>query len=206
MRIPGDGEIRALHEKYAPGREALERVWTHCVIVCGIAEQIMERAAPGVDRDLVRAGCLLHDIGVYRLYDEAGRIDFGQYVRHGVLGHEVLREEGFPEEICRFCSCHTGMGLTRADIERQGLPVPPGEYVAESGEERLVMYADKFHSKTTPPAFVSADTYAVHVRRFGADKSALFAAMRERFGEPDLKPLAAEYGHALVCGPRPRSR
>jgi uncharacterized protein len=115
-----------------------------------------------------------------------------------VLGHELLREEGFPEEICRFCSCHTGMGLTRDDIERQGLPVPPGDYVAESGEERLVMYADKFHSKTNPPAFVSAEPYAVHVRRFGDEKAAAFTAMRGVFGEPDLKPLATEHGHALV--------
>jgi uncharacterized protein len=146
----------------------------------------------------VRAGCLLHDIGVYRLYDVTGRIDFRQYVRHGVLGHELLREEGFPDEICRFCSCHTGMGLTRDDIERQGLPLPPGDYVAESIEERLVMYADKFHSKTNPPTFVSAETYAVHVRRFGDEKAAAFAAMREMFGEPDLEPLAAAHGHALV--------
>jgi uncharacterized protein len=187
-----------LHRAHAPGREAFDLVWTHCAIVCEIAEQIMERTGPDVDRDLVRAGCLLHDIGVYRLYDDTGRIDFKQYVRHGVLGHELLREEGFPEEICRFCSCHTGMGLTRDDIERQGLPVPPGDYVAESGEERLVMYADKFHSKTNPPAFVSAETYAVHVRRFGDEKAAAFTAMREVFGEPDLKPLAAEHGHALV--------
>ncbi|GAA1825419.1 HD domain-containing protein [Actinomadura chokoriensis] len=198
MRIPADEEIQALHREHAPGREAFELVWTHCVIVCEIAEQIMERTGPGVDRDLVRAGCLLHDIGVYRLYDETGRIDFQQYVRHGVLGHELLREEGFPEEICRFCSCHTGMGLTRDDIERQGLPVPPGDYVAESGEERLVMYADKFHSKTNPPAFVSAETYAVHVRRFGDEKAAAFTAMRAVFGEPDLKPLAAGHGHSLV--------
>jgi uncharacterized protein len=198
MRVPGDDEIRALHRRHAPGREAFDLVWTHCVIVCEIAEQIMGRGGPDVDRDLVRAGCLLHDIGVYRLYDATGRIDFKQYVRHGVLGHELLREEGFPEEICRFCSCHTGMGLTRDDIERQGLPMAPGDYVAESGEERLVMYADKFHSKTNPPTFVSAQTYAVHVRRFGDEKAAAFAAMREMFGEPDLAPLAAGHGHALV--------
>ncbi|MFA1548194.1 HD domain-containing protein [Actinomadura chokoriensis] len=198
MRIPGDDEVRALHERWAPGREAFELVWTHCVIVCEIAEQIVARAGLVVDAALVRAGCLLHDVGVYRLYDDTGRFDRGQYIRHGVLGHELLAGEGFPEAICRFCSCHTGMGLTRDDIERQGLAVPPGDYVAESGEERLVMYADKFHSKTNPPAFVSAETYAVHVRRFGVEKAAAFGAMCEVFGDPDLQPLAAGYGHALV--------
>ncbi|SNT47388.1 uncharacterized protein SAMN05443665_103353 [Actinomadura meyerae] len=198
MRVPGDEEIRALHERHAPGREAFELVWTHCVIVSEIAERIMADGRFGVDADLVRAGCLLHDIGVYRLYDAAGEIDFKGYVRHGVLGYELLRDEGLPEVLRRFCSCHTGMGLTRDDIERQGLPLPAGDYVPETREERLVMYADKFHSKTNPPVFVSADTYAVHVRRFGEGKAELFQEMRELYGEPDLKPLAAEYGHALV--------
>lgn len=196
--VPTDDEIRALHERWAPSPEAFGVVYTHCVIVCEIAEQIVETAGLDVDVDLVRAGCLLHDVGVYRLYDMSGQLDHKGYVRHGVLGHELLRGEGFPEEICRFCSRHTGMGLTRCDIERQGLPVPAGDYVAETGEERLVMYADKFHSKTSPPSFVGAESYAVHVRRYGEDKVAMFKAMRGVFGEPDLVPLAARFGQVVV--------
>ena len=112
-------------------------------------------------------------------------------MRHGLLGHELLRGEGFPEAICRFASCHTGMGLSRDDVLSQGLPLPAGDYLAESGEEQLVMYADKFHSKTDPPAFVTADSYAAGIRRFGDDKAAVFSSMRNRFGEPDLVSLAA---------------
>src|SRR5262249_45728195 len=151
-------------------------VFTHCEIVCAIAERLLD----GLDADLVRAGCLLHDIGVYRLYDD-GRLDHANYVRHGVLGHELLPDEGFPNLLCRFCSCHPGRGLPRDDVRRRNLPLPPADYLAESGEERLVMYADKFHTKTSPPAFVTADAYAVDVRRFGADKAARFATMRAEF-------------------------
>ncbi|MFB9832742.1 HD domain-containing protein [Actinoallomurus acaciae] len=197
MRVPGDREIRALHEKHAPTREAFELVLAHCEIVCRIAEQLLGGADDGVDVELVRAGCLLHDIGVYRLYDGTGELDHGRYIRHGVLGHELLAEEGFAEAICRFCSCHTGMGLGPDDVRRQRLPLPPGDYRARSREERLVMYADKFHSKSSPPTFVGADTYAADVRRFGADKVAAFTAMREEFGEPDLTSLRTAYGHAL---------
>ncbi|MCP9955110.1 HD domain-containing protein [Actinomadura madurae] len=198
MRVPGDEEIRALHERHAPSPEAFDLVWTHCAIVCEIAEELMQGGGLDVDKDLVRAGCLLHDIGVYRLYDDAGRLDYQRYVRHGLLGHELLHDEGFPDEICRFCSRHTGVGLTRDDIARLGLPVPAVDLVAETGEERLVMYADKFHSKTQPPTFVSAETYAVRVRRYGEEKVAVFEAMREFFGEPDLASLADGFGHALV--------
>jgi len=194
VQIPGDQEIRALHKKYAPSRAAFSLVYTHCVIVCGIAEQLLARLDLGLDAELVRAGSLLHDIGVYRLYDAAGRIDQAHYLRHGLLGHELLAGEGFPEAICRFASCHTGMGLSRDDVCRQGLPLPAGDYLAESGEEQLVMYADKFHSKTDPPVFVTAEEYAASLRRFGEDKVAAFGAMRERFGEPDLAPFAGRPG------------
>ncbi|GLY77015.1 phosphohydrolase [Actinoallomurus iriomotensis] len=197
VRVPGDREIRALHEKHAPTGEAFELVHTHCEIVCRIAEQLLGRVGDGVDADLVRAGCLLHDIGVYRLYDGAGELDHASYIRHGVLGHELLAKEGFAEAICRFCSCHTGVGIGPDEVRMQRLPLPAGDYRARSREERLVMYADKFHSKSSPPAFVRADTYAVDVRRFGAGKAAAFAELREEFGEPDLAPLLTAYGHAV---------
>jgi len=193
MRIPADQEIRALHEKHAPTPDALDRVYTHCLIVCGIAEQLHARSAGDLDIDLVRAGSLLHDIGVYRLYDEAGRLDHANYIRHGVLGQRLLREEGLPEQICRFAAHHTGMGLTREDVLRQGLPLPPADYVAETGEEMLVMYADKFHTKTAPPAFLTADAYAASVRRFGEDKAAAFESMRAVFGDPDLASFSTAY-------------
>ncbi|MBX9365814.1 HD domain-containing protein [Streptomyces massasporeus] len=186
MSIPGPAEIQALHEKYAPTAEAFTLVHTHCEIVWAIAEQLL--SAPHLahlDADLVRAGCLLHDIGVYRLYDAEGRLDHRNYIRHGLLGHEILEAEGFPETLRRFCSHHTGVGITRQDITSQGLPLPPADYVAETEEERLVMYADKFHTKSRPSAFLSPDEYAAHVRRFGEDKVIAFQALRGKFGDPD---------------------
>lgn len=195
--VPDDGEILALHIRHAPSPAAFGLVYTHCVIVCEIAERLLGRAGAGVDARLVRAGCLLHDIGVYRLYDAAGRLDTAAYVRHGVLGHDLLRAEGYPEPLCRFASRHTGVGISRADVARQRLPLPPGDYVAETPEETLVMYADKFHTKSDPPAFMTAAAYAASVRRFGAAKAVAFEALRARFGEPDLAALSAAYGHAI---------
>ena len=200
MWIPTDKDILALHEKHAPTPGALDLVYTHCLIVCAIAEQLCSRPGPGlgVDIELVRAGSLLHDIGVYRLYDGAGDLDHANYIRHGVLGYELLHEEGLPEAICRFASRHTGVGISRADVLAQQLPIPPADYLAETGEERLVMYADKFHSKTTPPVFRTAPECAARLRRFGEEKVRAFEAMRETFGEPDLARLSETYGHRVV--------
>ncbi|WP_308042630.1 HD domain-containing protein [Micromonospora sp. PLK6-60] len=195
--IPTDAQIRALHERFAPTEEAFDLVYTHCRIVCEVAEQLLDRHRPAVDVELVRAGSLLHDIGVYRLYGPTGRLDHGNYIRHGVLGQALLRDLGLPEPVSRFCAHHTGVGLTRDDVLRQGLPLPVGDYTADTAEELLVMYADKFHSKSTPPAFLTAASYAAKVRRFGADNAARFAALVERFGEPDLPALSERYGHPV---------
>jgi uncharacterized protein len=204
MRIPTDEQILGLHKKHAPTADAFDLVYTHCRIVCGIAEQLDSRSAQArqldidIDIDLVRAGCLLHDLGVYRLYDDDGELDRGSYLRHGILGYELLQEEGLPETICRFASRHTGVGLSRDDVITQGLPLPPADYLAETGEERLVMYADKFHSKKTPPVFFTAPVYAARIGRYGAGKIAAFDAMRAAFGDPDLAPFADAYGYRVV--------
>jgi uncharacterized protein len=198
MRIPDDAAILALHERHAPTPEALDVVYPHCRIVCEIAGQLHARSGLGADLRLMRAGALLHDVGVYRLYDDAGRLDQARYIWHGLLGYELLRDEGLPEALCRFAVRHTGVGITREDVRRQGLPLPPADYVAETTEETLVMYADKFHTKTAPPAFLTAAAYAVRVRRFGADKVAAFEAMRAVFGDPDLAPLAAACGQRVI--------
>ena len=56
MRIPTDEEILGLHEKHAPTAEAFDLVYTHCVIVCDIAEQLHSRLGAGQDTDRHRPG------------------------------------------------------------------------------------------------------------------------------------------------------
>jgi uncharacterized protein len=192
MQIPTDEEILALHSRHAPTAAALDVVYGHCQAVCAIAEQLMSRptsAVDGIDADLVRAGCLLHDIGVYRLYDAAGVLDHASYIRHGVLGHDLLMEEGIPERICRFASHHTGVGISRQDVLDQHLRLPEADYMAETVEETVVMYADKFHTKSSPARFITPQDFAASIRRFGEDKVTAFESMRAQFGDPDFGAL-----------------
>lgn len=144
--LPTFSEIEALHKKYAPTEEAFTVVFTHCQIVADIADSLYRSSLPGVQKDVVRAGCLLHDIGVYQLYKD-GTFDSANYIRHGILGHQILASEGFDNRLCRFCSHHTGVGLTKESIIARGLPLPHEDFLADTPEEELVMYADKFHSK-----------------------------------------------------------
>ncbi|CAO5186019.1 HD domain-containing protein [Frankia sp. AiPs1] len=196
-----DGQAERLHRRHAPTAAAFTEVHTHCRIVWDLAASLLSAgAAPGADVTLVRTGALLHDIGVYRLYDACGQLDHAQYLRHGILGHDLLAGEGLPARICRFASCHTGVGLTRAEIEAGGLPIPPADYLAETVEERLVMYADKFHSKSRPGSFLTAAAYRASLRRFGADKVDLFDALGAEFGVPDLPALAARHRMTIHDG------
>ena len=195
--LPTIEEIEALHRKYAPNEKVFELVWIHCRIVGEIALQLAQTSGTDVDTELVRVGCLLHDIGVYSLFDESGFENAKDYITHGIRGEEVLKNEGFPETIRRFASHHTGAGITKEQVIANNLPLPHEDFLAETPEEELVMYADKFHSKTEPPYFNSHAYYTDYITRFGEEASASFAALTAKFGKPDLAPLIAEYGHAL---------
>ena len=188
MNLPTLDEMNSLHKKYAPTVEALESVWKHCHIVRRIAMQIADDYHP-VNRRLLESGALLHDIGVYKLYKN-GVLNKSQYITHGLLGYELLKEEGFDESLCRFALLHTGVGITKEDVEIDNLPIPLRDYVAETDEERIVMYADKYHSKKVPPTFNSAEKYSEFLAtNFGEKKSRQFNAMVDEIGEPDLEPL-----------------
>lgn len=198
MELVSTGYIQELHHKYAPSQAVYDLVYTHCEIIWAIAKQCIQNKSLTVDTELVRAGCLLHDIGVYPLFTAAGKLRPGvAYITHGTEGEAILRAEGLPEAVCRFASHHTGVGLTKDDIIAQQLPLPAADYLAETDEERLIMYADKFHSKTSPPHFNSYEWYRQDIARFGADKVTKFDALAKQFGVPDLTALSQRYGYAI---------
>ena len=189
-------EIKLMHQKYAPSQLTFDIVFTHCQIVHDIADQIMNGKQLQVNKDLVNAGALLHDIGAYKLIDENGMFDKVNYIRHGIEGYKILLQEGMPEEMCRIAERHTGVGVTKEDILQRKILIPLKDYVAETMEEKLVMYADKFHSKT--PKFNSYATYSVYVQQFGQDKVDKFQTLASMFGIPDLEPLSVKYRHKIV--------
>lgn len=196
--LPTLDQIEALHKKYTPTEGVFELVFTHCKIVRDIAVQLAEKSGANVGIELVKVGCLLHDIGVYPLFDKNGiETDRGKYITHGIRGEEILQNEGFAMELCRFASHHTGAGITKKQIAENKLPLPANDYLAETTEEELVMYADKFHSKARTPVFNSHKFYTKYVARFGTEAASSFANLTEKFGKPELEPLMSKYGHGL---------
>lgn len=156
-----------------------------------------------IDEHLVVIGGLLHDIGTYRVLKHDGtdgeplQFNGPEYIKHGLLGYEYLIEQGVAEEIAQFARNHTGVGLTKEDVIRQGLPLPPDDYKPVNLEQELVMVADKYNSKSLPPKFLTADAYTVRAARFGEENKHRWLDLLDQYGVVDVEPMAAEYGMVL---------
>lgn len=188
-------QIEQLHQKYATSETAYNFIYTHCQAVADIAAQLIESRGLNVDKELVRTGALLHDIGGYKFIGADGNFD-PHYICHGVEGYTILQQEGLPENLCRIAERHTGVGLTKEHIIESHLPLPHRDLVAETLEEELIMYADKYHSK--PPRFNSYESYRAHAQKFGESNALKFENFAKKFGIPNLKPLSEKYGHPIM--------
>ncbi|HEY4964216.1 MAG TPA: HD domain-containing protein [Candidatus Saccharimonadales bacterium] len=187
-------DIVKLHKKYAPSDMVYELVFTHSQIVFEIAKQLIDGGGIKLDEETVYLAAMLHDVGVYPLLDKNGDlIDGKNYITHSIEGENILKSEGFPEVIYRVASHHTGVGISKADITRFNLPLPLTDYFADSDLELIVMYADKFHSKTTPPYFNSFEWFKKDIAKFGDQKVAKFEEISRRFGVPELSYLSEKY-------------
>jgi uncharacterized protein len=99
------------------------------------------------DFQFIEEAAMLHDIGIF-LTDapEIGCFGKEPYIRHGLLGRELLDNEGLPKHAL-VCERHTGTGISREDIQKQRLPLPERDMLPISLEEQIVCFADKFYSK-----------------------------------------------------------
>lgn len=189
-------EIEQLHRKYAPNERLFDLVFTHCKIVWDLAEQIIKTKALKINIPLVSAGALLHDIGTYPFMREYEQIGTSKYYQHALEGFTLLQKEGLPEKLCLLVLHHMRIGLTKEQVDYENLDLPLQDYSPTTQEERLVMYADKFHSKT--PQFNSYESYKNFVVRFGDEQAVKLVKLANEFGIPDLKPLAAKYNQPIV--------
>ena len=189
--------ILALHKKYAPDDLSFELVYTHCEIVTRIALEIVEKNDLDIDADALYQATMLHDIGAYTLYiPELKTFKQDGYKQHAMIGATILAEEGFSESIVAAVRTHVLMGLTGNEIRQQKWKLPYIDTEPASLEAELVCYADRFHSKN--PQFNSHETFLAHLRKDLPDQANKFQAMIDRFGLPDIRVLAEEYGHKIV--------
>ncbi len=191
MILPNRAEIDHLHQKYAPSDQVYAFVWLHSQIVAAIAAELIIKNHLSLDKKFIEVASLLHDIGAYRFIDQDSHYDNVNYIRHGVVGEEILRAEGFGDRLALIASHHTGLGLTKEEIIARQLPLPQQDFVDETDEQTLVMYADKFHTK--PGQLNSLKFTRAYLATFGPKPLRRFNQLVKHFGVPDLTRLATRF-------------
>ena len=134
-----------------------------------------------LDRQFIMEAAMVHDIGIIKT-DAPDIQCFGTepYIRHGVLGAEMMRAEGFPLH-ARVCERHTGAGLSLKEIEEQHLPLPHEDLLPETLEEKAICYADKFFSKTKLDREKTLEQAERSVAKHGEEGLKRFKEMEETF-------------------------
>lgn len=132
------------------------RVIVHCCTVRAVAEEMLT-GIKGVDRRLVVAGALLHDIG--RAIDHS--------IMHAYVGAEMVSDMGLPPELVAIVRKHTGAGLDAEDVAEMGLP--EGDYMPSTLEEKIVAHADNMVSDNRVVDHMQSVN---KLRNKGADKGA----------------------------------
>jgi uncharacterized protein len=167
----------ALLGKYFTDTVALQIVVEHSRLVAakalGAAVNLKTR---NIDRRFLEEAALLHDIGVCRTASPGiGCHGSEPYIRHGIIGREILESEGFPRHAL-VCERHIGVGLTVADIRAQSLPLPEREMTPVTMEEQIICFADLFYSKKPYSAMLekTPDKVRENLARFDVDKVRIF--------------------------------
>ena len=170
-------------QKYYNGNpELLNILLRHSKAVANKALAIAE-AHPELhlDKQFIMEAAMVHDIGIVKT-DAPDIQCFGTepYIRHGVLGAEMMRAEGYPRH-ARVCERHTGAGLSLKEIEEQGLPLPHEDLLPETLEEKVICYADKFFSKTRLDREKTLEQAERSVAKHGEEGLRRFREMEEIF-------------------------
>ena len=165
----GDGDLRTIliiHSQ-SVARKALQIVSLHPEL--------------NLDREFIEEAAMLHDIGIIKT-DAPGIKCFGTepYICHGILGAEMLRQEGLPRH-ARVCERHTGAGLSLNEIVSQNLPLPHQDFLPETLEEQVICYADKFFSKSHLDREKSIEKAEKSIAKFGEEGLARFKQWEKMF-------------------------
>lgn len=177
-------DYQTIIDRYYPGETPLRDIYMrHCRQVADKALAIARDLRLDVDPDEIEAAAMLHDIGIF-LTDAPAIHCHGTepYLRHGLLGADLLRREGAPEYCARVAERHTGAGLTLEDIIADDLPLPLDRtFMPATLLERLICYADKFYSKSGDMKEKPLGRVLVSMSKFGPDSLARFRSLHNEF-------------------------
>ena len=174
--------IEIIQKYYTPKSEAYRILVDHSRDVANKALAIA-RNHPELNLDLefIEEAAMLHDIGIFKCKAESiGCFGDAEYICHGYLGADIMREEGFPRHAL-VCERHTGTGISLKMIEEQNLPLPHMDMQPVSLEEQIICFADKFFSKTNLGKEKEIDKVHKSLAKYGEETVSRFDEWCKRF-------------------------
>jgi uncharacterized protein len=178
--------VDILKHYYDPNSKAFKILVAHGNQVRQKALRVAKKVSGfGPDLNFIAKAAMLHDIGIF-LTDtpELGCYGAQPYICHGILGHDLLVEAGWPQ-FALVCERHIGVGISVDDVLNFDLPLPRREMVPVSIEEQIVCYADKFFSKNGNGSLKgvekSIDKIISGLKQYGPHKVSKFQKWVEMF-------------------------
>lgn len=107
----------------------------HGLLVMNVSNKMikeLKRAGVDIDEKSILRGAILHDIGRSKEHS----------VRHGFLGGEILKKDGYDRKVIKIVENHVGGGIDRQDCAKLG--IPERDFIPTSLEEKIVCLADKY--------------------------------------------------------------
>ncbi|MDE6265132.1 MAG: HDIG domain-containing protein [Paramuribaculum sp.] len=178
-------DYQSIIDKYYPAGSPLRDIYMrHCHAVASKALSIAKDSHLAIDPKIIEAAAMLHDIGIFAT-NAPGIECHGTepYIRHGIIGAEILRAENIDEEIAATAELHTGAGITLREIVAQNLPLPHKDFCPRTQLQRLVCYADKFYSKSGDMKRKDFERARASLARISEESAERFDSLHKEFSE-----------------------
>jgi uncharacterized protein (TIGR00295 family) len=160
-RLPSKDQCQEILLKYKTPINVIK----HCLAVAKISEEFCDKIND-IDKKLVVAGAMLHDIG--RSIDHS--------IKHAIVGAKILEKENLDPRIISIVKRHIGTGITEEEAIKLGLPVD--DYIPRTNEEVLVSYADNLVCGDKRCSF--EETLKRFINKFGKDSHVVKGFYRQK--------------------------
>lgn len=176
-------DYQAIINKYYPAGTMCRGIFMrHSRQVADKALDIAAKCRLELPADVIEAAAMLHDIGIFMTdAPDISCLGTEPYIRHGIIGAELLRKENASEIYARVAERHTGAGITVNDIIHENLPLPHKDYCPETLLEKLICYADKFYSKSGEMQEKPLERIRKSMSRFSPETLARFDELHTLF-------------------------
>ena len=174
--------LELLRRYYDPRSQSYKILLDHSRLVARKALEIARlKTEKNPDLKFIREAALLHDIGIFRTdAPDIGCTGDEPYIRHGLLGSEILEGENLPRH-AKVSLTHTN--LCREDIIKAELPLPHKDFLPQTVEEEIISLADRFYSKNPQDVYreYTIEEIRNRMRNFKNDKAEVFENLCRKY-------------------------